>query len=418
MRLSSPRAEADNYAVKILFVAGRFPYPPLTGDTARAYHQLRILSRRHRITLLAFTRQRLSSAVRDHVAPFCERIVPVALSPVRMAASAIGGLFTEQPIQAAIFESDAMRGAVTDALSTGTFDLVHLQLARMASYINHDYGPPHVIDLVDALSLNMRRRYMTDRGPGRWAAYLEWKRLARHERAICATVDHALVVSPSDRAAIGTFDNIRINTNGVDLDEFPFSSGPRPAASIVFSGNLGYFANVRAASWFAREVLPLIRRAVPDATVDFVGARPHRELKALTRSQPGVRLVGYVDRIQPHLAQHRVAVAPMRAGSGQLLKVLEAMASGTPVVATPIALNGIAALNGEHALAAEGPQAFARHVVRVLQDPEEARRLATNARQLVEDRYTWDHSVAELERLYVESVVRTSPVRRAAGGAA
>ena len=114
-----------------------------------------------------------------------------------------------------------------------------------------------------------------------------------------------------------------------------------------------------------------------------------------------------------------VAVAPMFTGSGQLLKVLEAMASGAPVVATTRALNGLEARHDEHVLVADDPESFARAVLTLLEDPARAARLATAARQLVESSCTWEHTVADLEQHYtralqaaaIDSAPRSEPPR-------
>jgi glycosyltransferase involved in cell wall biosynthesis len=144
-----------------------------------------------------------------------------------------------------------------------------------------------------------------------------------------------------------------------------------------------------------------VRRAVPEVTLRIVGARPHRTVRRLAVVDPAVIVVsGFVDRMHSHLRRAGIAVAPQHAGSGQALKVLEAMASGTPVVATPVAAAGVGARHDEHLLVAEGPQAFADQTVRLLRDAALADRLAASARRLVETRHTWEHSIDALEAVY------------------
>jgi glycosyltransferase involved in cell wall biosynthesis len=307
-----------------------------------------------------------------------------------------------------------MQRTLRDVLRERAYDVAHVQLARMTPHLDEIIDVPRVIDLVDALSLNMRRRFDRESGPMRWAAYLEWLRLRRHERSICDVVDRATVVSSIDRLAIGPYENLVVNSNGVDLRTFPFARQARDAASVVFSGNLGYFPNVGAAAWFAERVWPLVRRAVPEATFRMVGARPHRRLVRLAEGEPSISLAPDVESIHDHLARGQVAVAPMQSGSGQILKVLEAMATGDPVVSTTMGLSGIDARDGEHVLVADTPETFADRVVRLLRDPAAGDRLAQAARRLVEERYTWERSVAELEGIYA-AVVRARRDRAADG---
>jgi glycosyltransferase involved in cell wall biosynthesis len=257
-----------------------------------------------------------------------------------------------------------------------------------------------VADLVDALSVNMARRRCYDRGPAAWLAGLEAGRLARYEREVCRAVDRAVVCSVQDREAIGPFPSLTAIGNGVDPTEYAFERAGRDPTMIVFSGNMGYFPNVHAARWFGRRVFPRIRRAAPGTTFHVVGARPHRAVRRLAAQERGVVVTGFVPAMPAPLRRAAIAVAPLHAGSGQPLKVLEAMACGTPVVATPRAAAEIGACPEEHLLVAERPEAFADQALRLLQDAALADRLAANARRLVETRHTWEHSVAALEAVY------------------
>jgi sugar transferase (PEP-CTERM/EpsH1 system associated) len=386
--------------MRILFVAARFPYPALLGYQVRALHQLRLLSRRHRITLLSFGVGPLRAGDLRVVAEWCEEVVTVPLRRAGMLGGVLRGLASDRPLQTLLFETSDMHAALRSLLAERRHDVVHLQLARMAGHLDHDAPVPRVIDLIDALSLNMRRRRAHDHGPMRWAAGLESGRLARYERAICRTWERALVVSHTDRDAIGDFPNLLVNSNGVDLARFrPRAAGWNPHR-LVFTGNLGYFPNVDALRWFVDTVLPILVRSLPEIAFAIVGARPNRAVRRLARRDPRITLEGRVDDLHGALARSAVAVAPMRAGSGQKLKVLEAMASGVPVVATTRALSGIDADPERHLLVGDSPEAFAHAIARVMRDPALAASLSTAGRQLVEQRYTWERTVGELEALY------------------
>jgi len=386
--------------MQILFLAARFPYPPLRGDQVRAYHQLRLLGTNHDITLLALTDRQLPAAAYQMVKPYCQQIITVPLRRMRSMANLLMGVGSKYPFQTLLYQTATMKAAVQNALDSQKFDVAHIQLARMAPYFENITAIPRVIDLIDALSLNMKRRYQRDTSPLKWAAYLEWKRLSRYERLICQTFERATVVSDVDRQVIGAYPNLMINPNGVDLAHFKANDTPREAASLIFSGNMGYFPNVNAVLWFVRQVLPRLKRAVPDVKLYVVGARPAPEIQQLARQDPAIVVTGFVDDISSYLAQAAVAVAPMQAGSGSQFKVIEAMASGTPVVATAHVLGGIAGLDGEHLLIANDAPAFAAQIIRLLQDDSLARRLAQNGRRLVEENYSWENSVAALESIY------------------
>jgi len=239
----------------------------------------------------------------------------------------------------------------------------------------------------------------------KWLFHLEARRMARYERELVSSFDRQIVSSPLDKEAIGACESLHVIPNGVAIEDFPYSEDGRENNLIVFTGRMGYFPNAEAAFYFATQVFPLIRRQVQDARFLIVGADPPQRVQQLAKL-PGVEVTGYVPRVQDYLARATVAVAPMQAGTGIQNKVLEAMAAGAPVVATPYALGGIEAVDGEHLLVAEDAEGLAEQVVRLLRDSALRRHLTRNARRLVEEKYTWERSVAMLEEVYRLAIER------------
>lgn len=395
---------------RILFVAARFPYPPLKGDQVRGYHQLRLLSRRHRITLLAFADRPVTAGERAHVAPFCEEILTVPLSRLDMAGALVRRAASSLPLQTLIYQTAAMRAAVSGQLLRG-FDVVHVQLARMAEHVARS-GIPCAVDFIDALSLNMERRAREQRGLLRPIVALEAQRMRVYERRLCGRVAAAFVVSQVDREAIGPYPNLYVNPNGVDVDAFAFWDGPRIPDRLVFTGNMGYFPNVNAVTWFAREVLPRIKAAIPQVTLSIVGTDPAPEVRALATRDPAIEVTGYVEDLRAPLRAATAAVVPMRAGTGIQNKVLEAMAVGTPLVVSPFALGGITVSDGTHVLIGDDAPSFAAQTVRLLRDAALRAALARAARSIIEASYSWEASVAALESVHARSML-TAPLGRA-----
>lgn len=394
--------------MRILFVTGRFPRPGRRGDQARAFHQIRLLSPRHRLTVVTGADPEVSVGDRSALAELCPEMIEVQRRPLSVAAGLLSGLAAGRPLQTALYDTRDLRHALRRLLAEKRHDVVHVQLVRLAAPLEEGCDVPRVLDLVDALSLNMERRRLRTRGPMSWLAAMERRRLLAYERRLCGSWEAATVVSETDRRAIGPFPNLSVNPNGVELARFPFrDGGARPPHRIVFTGNLGYLPNVDAALWFAREILPRVRAAFPETTLDLVGARPAPSLVGLASESAGVRVSGFVPDMHPYLAGATVAVAPMRAGSGQLLKILEAMATGTPVVATRLGASGLEVEDGRHILLAETVDEFVAQISRLFADPAVGARLGRASRTLVEDRYTWERSVARLEEIYESVRVRT-----------
>jgi polysaccharide biosynthesis protein PslH len=387
--------------VRVLFLAARFPFPLHRGDQVRAFQQLRVLGARHRITLVCFESGPVDQAGQEAIRGFCESVVTVPLQMSGAAAGLARAAVSGLPGQAGIYQQARMRRAIQTQLGGAErFDLVHVQLARMAPYVE-DAPLPRFVDLVDALSLGMRRRGRLHRGPVAWLAQAEAGRLLAYERHLCATFEGACVASAADQEAIGGEHRPGLVPNGVDLTRFAFGRNGYDPRAIVFTGNLGYFANVDAVSWFAEQILPLVRRSVPEARLRVVGARPAPALWRLARHHPAVELIGPVDDMAASLRRAAVAVAPMRVATGQQNKVLEALAVGVPVVASRIAAGGLGA--GAGLAIADTPDVFAAEVVQLLRDPARADAQAQRGRRFVEAHHRWDGAVALLEAQHHEA---------------
>ncbi|MET0551452.1 MAG: glycosyltransferase [Vicinamibacteria bacterium] len=387
--------------MRILFVVGRAPYPPLRGDQVRSWHQIRMLARTHAVSVLVLEREDPAAA-----GALAELGVRALWSPSSAAARGLGVVrhaASALPLQAALFDLDAHRRALAGALTAGA-DVAHVQLVRLAPLLPALGRVPCVVDLVDALSQNLARRAERDRGPLRGLWRQEARRLRAYEAAVIARAGHSIVVSDADREALGGGPRLSTVPNGVDGARFAFDGTPRANADVVFTGNLGYFANADAAAWFAREAFPLVRARRPAARFLVAGARPSRSVRALGRL-PGVVVLGPVEDMAAVLRAARVAVAPLRSGSGQQSKVLEAMACGTPVVASPLAVAGVAAVAGRDLLVAADADSTAELVLKSLTENDLCVRLAAAGRRLVEEAYTWERSAALLEAAYDRAVL-------------
>jgi glycosyltransferase involved in cell wall biosynthesis len=219
-----------------------------------------------------------------------------------------------------------------------------------------------------------------------------WK-LRRYESRIFRQFDLCLVTSSLDCRRIAGYVPLRpqqigLVRNGVDLDYFAANGTSRAEDSLIFTGALTYEPNRDAMTYFIREILPVVRNARPAATLKITGAVGNQSLAA-SLGDGGVEFTGYLEDIRPALAGSAVAVVPLRKGAGTRLKILEAMALGTPVVSTTKGAEGLEVERGIHLLLADGPSEFAEATLQLLRDRGLRSRLAGRARQLVRATYDW-----------------------------
>ena len=178
----------------------------------------------------------------------------------------------------------------------------------------------------------------------------------------------------------------------------------------MITDKMSYHANVSAALHLVRDIMPLVWEQRPQVKLYIVGANPPRQIRQLADGQGGtVEVTGTVPDLRPYLWRASVAVAPVFYGAGIQNKVLEAMACGTPVVATPQACGALEVVPGQDLLVTQDGQEFARDILRLLGNHELAARLRLAARRYVETHHDWNVVAEKLEGNYREVVAQRKP---------
>lgn len=386
--------------MKILFVTARFPYPPVKGDQAIPYYRLKYLGKSHEITLLTFYETKRELAHIDKIKPFCKEVVAVKKSVLKSLLNmAVAGLFSKRPFQVLYYRSNAFKKALQKILETGSFDLLHVYMLRIAGYAE-TVQLPKILELIDSMQLNFQRRLELERFPRNLLFKVELDRLKRYENRMVKNYDRAVVVSETDKTCIGRDNVVHIGL-GVNTDEFKPKNKSSPGKVIAFTGNMGYFPNENAVLWFMEHCFDSIREKVPGVLLIIAGKNPGAKIRRFIDGKT-VEVTGEVNSIADVLNKTRLAVAPMRSGSGMQFKILEAMACGLPVVTTSMGLGSIAARNEHSILIADEPGAFSDACVRLLTDDSLAERIGANAAKVITETYTWEKNVAALQQVYTE----------------
>lgn len=391
--------------MNILYLSQRVPHPPNKGDKIRAHHMARRLAERHAVHVACLLDEpgdeEDASAAEAWAASVTRRLRRPAESALRGAAAAVRGA----PLTSGYFRSRELSRAVQGIRARERIDAVLCYCSGMAPYALA--GPePKVLDLVDVDSEKWKEYARRAALPRKAVYELEHRLLRRYERRLVREFDRSILISAEERDVLAAFadvSRVAVVSNGVEAEWLarrePRSREPR----LVFVGALDYFANVDGIRHFAREVFPLLRGRVPGAVLRVVGRRPGPEVRRLGEI-PGVEVVGEVADMRPEVWGAAVAVVPLRIAPGIQNKVLEAMAAGTPVVATRAALRSLSGTPGEHYLAADSPGELVEAVAGLIADPEAADAMAGRARDLVRERYSWDRKARDYEDVLLDAV--------------
>lgn len=389
---------------RILIAASRHPWPPHRGDQARALQVAELLAGDHEVTLLVPEPGPADTGAAPGGLPF--RLATYPRRPrLRTGAGVARALLERLPLQSGLFWNpalgEALRKRVPDA------DLVILQLVRLAPHLPDLAGAPVLVDLVDSLALSTARRADLDRRALAPLLRREARWLARWERRLVLEADGAMVVSRRDRDAVADglpperARLLHVVPLAVPAPPAAPPSSPEPVRLplLAVTGNLGYFPTREGLGWFLREVWPRLRRRRSEIRLLVAGARPGRRLRRALAAA-GARLEEAPADLRPILARATVALAPMRGGAGQPMKIVEAWAAGVPVVATPWAAAGTTGKAGEDLLVAGDAEAWCRAILALVDDAALRARVASSARS----RLAADYSAEGVRRRLAAAV--------------
>jgi polysaccharide biosynthesis protein PslH len=394
--------------MKILIVSLFFPYPKVThaGGT-NLFHYIEALQQcGHQISLLSFI-QDCERPLLSSMKPYCVEIETVPAISGVFQRFAKAPYLLKYPAQWVEAFSRPMRRTMRAMLNRRHFDLVHFEHLWMTQFLDLVHDCATALDEVDVDSVVLFRR---SRQAANWLVrqYLRWcwQRTVQLEVNACEKVDLVLTRSDKDRKylqCLAPNRNIRVLP--------PWFEGlQQPAAlpdqmephTLLFVGNMGRGPNVDAVLYFCKRILPQVLAVVPDARLYIVGDAPSEQIQRLADKH--IIVTGYVPDLREYYARCQVFIAPLLIGGGIIVKILDALAAGRPVVCTSVACEGIETVSGRELYVADTAEKFAQRTIELLTDERSWQELAANGRALIERQFDWEHIVNDLEQVYLETL--------------
>ncbi len=358
--------------MNVLLISSRFPWPAYSGDRLRAT-----------IWLSALQQANVALVAPPGDAPPPVRFYPAHRSLTNGARAVIRTMRDSLPWQSLLAAPYAWDDAIARARRDfGSFDATVVILSRLHPWIPAAEGT-RILDAIDSLARNMHERARAASPLTRWIWRAEERRTARAEAAIERAYDRILYVSDDETGTHGLAISNGVRIRPLEQRTRRFDFG--------FWGRLAYFANADAAQWLVDEIWPAIRAIRPGATLVIAGAdAPATLRRAATRA--GITFLSPVDDIPVLARDVRVAILPLRYGSGESTKMLEAAEAGCTVVATSRGVRSLPEL-AQHATIAEDAQAIAHAAIGALAKPD------PELRRLVVQHYSREATLEKLSAL-------------------
>jgi len=404
--IDDPCEGAAETRLRILVVTPELPFPPSWGFGTRVYQLARHLARRHDVTMLCLAPQhagRYVQSLADELAAL--RTVPLPPAPSRRARrwSQARSMVSPAPFMLTDGSTRELQASLDHLVRTQQFDILQIEGLALSN-LQAPAALPVVLDEHNIEYELVQRMANGERSaPRRMYNRLEFAKLRHLERRVWHTVDGCALTSEREelmvRSAAPSTPTATV-PNGVDIDFFaPWPAPPEPD-TLVFTGHLGYRPNTDAVHHLIDDIFPLIRQERPVCSLTIVGGGADDSL--LARRAPGINFTDWVPDIRPYLARASVVVAPIRMGGGTRLKIVEALSMAKPVVSTTIGCEGIDVRHAEHLLVGDSAEAFAEHVVQLLERPDEARQLGARGAAIARTEYSWSRAAGALEQLHLK----------------
>lgn len=385
--------------MRVLFLSNWFPYPPSNGSRLRIYSLLRGLARHHEISLISFTERSEIDRKSPEIHSICREVQVVPWNQTKQN-KLLNALSLLSPTPRSILNdlSQEMIQCIQDSLTREKYDLIIASELGTAIYSSYFRDIPAI---VEDLELGVLYEEFTQAN-STWRKFrngLTWEKHRRYITRLLKEFKYCTVVSEQERELLSrvvkNYESVEVIPNFINLADYSDIDVTPEQNSLIFTGPFRYFANHDAMVWFIQGIYPQIQRQFPDVHLTITGDHADLPLPQATN----VTLTGFVEDVRPMVASSWVSLVPVRVGSGTRLKILEAMATGVPVVSTSKGAEGLEVNDGEHLLIADTAEDFAKNVVRLLKENELRQEIITRARNLVKMKYDMEAVIPQFERL-------------------
>lgn len=396
--------------MRILVLTAKAIWPLHGGAEIRNFSLLKETSRHHDVYSLSFLRDGDRQEHIDALAPLCKRIEIVELpkpQTTRRAGRALQSLAGgSRPFILSEYHSRAMRDALVRMVAEEKIDVIHAHCLHVGQYVEARGSAAFVYDAHNLEHVLWSRFSRVQRPMMRMFIHSQIPKFVHWERYVGKHSEKVVMLSDDDRSEflkIVPESDVATIPNGADVEYFqPQSHIPVEENSIIYFANFGWPPQDDAAFHLHQDILPLVRREVPDARLYLVGRNATPAIHRLAGD--GVVVTGMVPDIREYIARAAVVALPLRIGSGQKHRVFQSLAMEKALVTTSVGAEGIALEHDRHALLSDDPARIASHIVELLRNPDKRRRLGEAGKQLVLDRYVWAANYRMLDRVFEEAV--------------
>ena len=307
--------------MKLIYLTSRFPYPINKGDKLRSYYQIKELSKKNDVHLIALSENKVSKSSINELKKYCKSVHIYRIKLIFRVLNLFKTFINNRPFQVNYFYNRQIQKKINSNISSIQPDHIFCQLVRTALYVKEEHSIPKTLDYMDALSKGLQRRIKISKFWQKPFVKMEYLRMKKFENLAFEFFNNHIIISSSDRSEITHINNQSINIipNGIDTNYFQ-KVNTRKIYDLIFIGNLSYVPNIEAAKFISKEIFPILKEKIPNIKILISGSQPSK--KVLRLSNKNIKITGWVDDIRETYCSGKIFFAPMLLGSGLQNKLL------------------------------------------------------------------------------------------------
>lgn len=386
--------------MKILIISSYLPYPLFSGGHIRLFNIIKELSKKHKITLVCEKRDYQTEEDVREVEKMCDKVISVERKKQWTAKNILSTGFSTYPFLLTGHKNNKMKKEIEQLLENETFDLIHVETFYIMQNLPETKIP--IVLAEHNIEYLVYKRF-SDKAPFVIKPMLNfdvWK-IKMWEERFWKKAKEIVAVSKDEKDLMLRKD-VKIIPNGVDLENFKYQisniKSQMKEKRILFIGDFRWIQNRDSAEWILKEVWPLVKSKV-DVKLWIVGRKIPDYIKKI-----GDESVIFDENAEENTSlifnKAFLLLSPIRVGGGTSYKILEAMASGVPVITTSLGIQGIEAKDNESVLVAETKEDIAQKLINLMKDEKVFEKVSKNARKVIEEKYDWKKIVKSLEDVY------------------
>lgn len=394
--------------MRILIVSSYLPFPLFSGGAVRLYNLIKQLSKKHKITLVCEKRSTQGEDDIKELKKLCEEVITINRKKQWSKENILKSGFSLDPFLVVGHTLPEMKQILVSLLTQKHFDLVHIETFYVFQNVPKTYLPTVLVE--HNIEYKVYERYMLSAPVYmRPLLALDIAKIKRAEKFAWMRATKLIAVSEEEKKDM-TRSDVVVVPNGVDTTSFSFQKSAikykRKTKTVLFMGDFKWIQNQESAKDILTQIWPLLKGTMANQKMILwiVGKNIPEYIKNLG-DESIVFDEAAPDQTWKIYQKADVLLSPIRVGGGTSYKILEAMASGVPVVTTNLGVVGIGAKHMEEALVGETAEELAHAVTKVLTDEKIFTNIAEKARQLIEVKYSWEQIAKDLDNVYASTIV-------------